>query len=256
MKLVVLGGSAAGPNTGAGCSGYLIVVGDTAIAIDLGPGTLPELRRHVDYRELSAIVVSHYHLDHVLDIGSFRYLGKYNPIPMKRRVPLHIPPGTAGKFASWAGVFGDPHEPAFLEAVFEIVKYDPAEMLRIGSISIEFARTAHPILAQAMRVTGPGGSAFGYTADTGPSADLSGFFAGVNLLAAEATESVDTNQAAEARGHLTPAEAGVMARNAGAQALVLAHRWEELGLDTAAIEARNEFLGPVMVARPGLTVFI
>jgi ribonuclease BN (tRNA processing enzyme) len=230
VKLVVLGGSAAGPNTGAGCSGYLIVVGDTALAIDLGPGTLPELRRHIDYRQLSAIVVSHCHLDHVLDIGAFRYLGKYNPIPMKRKVLLHIPPGTAGKFASWAGVFGDPHEPAFLDAVFDIVEYDPAEMLRIGPISIEFARTAHPILAHAMRVTGPDGSAFGYT--------------------------VDTDQVAEARGHLTPAEAGTMARNAGAQALVLAHRWEELGLDTAAIETRKEFLGPVMVARPGLTVFL
>jgi ribonuclease BN (tRNA processing enzyme) len=149
VKVVVLGGSAAGPNTGAGCSGYLIVEGETSVAIDLGPGTLPELRRHVDFRSLSAIVITHYHLDHILDIGALRYLGKYNPDPLERQIPLHVPPGTAARFASWAQVFGDPNEPEFLEAVFAIGEYDPSESLRIGEVSIEMKRTVHPVLAHA-----------------------------------------------------------------------------------------------------------
>jgi ribonuclease BN (tRNA processing enzyme) len=256
VKVVVLGGSAAGPNTGAGCSGYLIVEEETSVAIDLGPGTLPELRRHVDFKSLSAIVISHYHLDHILDIGALRYLGKYNPKPVERQIPLHVPPGTAARFASWAQVFGDPNEPAFLEDVFSIREYDPSESLRIGEVSIEMKRTVHPVLAHAMRVTGADGSAFGYTADTGPSVDLVDLLAGVRLLAAEATESANTDQPEDSRGHLTAMEAGQLAANAGARALILAHRGEELGLDLAAFEARQAFDGPVMIAHPGLTVFI
>jgi ribonuclease BN (tRNA processing enzyme) len=51
-------------------------------------------------------------------------------------------------------------------------------------------------------------------------------------------------------------EAGQLAANASARALILTHRWEELGLDSAAIEARQAFEGPVLIAHPGLTVFI
>ena len=65
MKLTVLGGSAAGGNTGIGCSGLLVQEADTSLVIDLGPGTLLELRKHVDYRVISAIIISHYHLDHI-----------------------------------------------------------------------------------------------------------------------------------------------------------------------------------------------
>ena len=70
MELTILGGSAAGPNPGQGCSGYLVESGTTHVVIDLGSGTFPELRRHVDYRLLDGVVLSHGHLDHFLDILS------------------------------------------------------------------------------------------------------------------------------------------------------------------------------------------
>jgi ribonuclease BN (tRNA processing enzyme) len=44
MELTILGGSAAGPNPGQGCSGYLVESGTTRVVVDLGPGTFPELR--------------------------------------------------------------------------------------------------------------------------------------------------------------------------------------------------------------------
>ena len=86
MRVTVLGGSAAGPSAGAGCSGYLIQDGDSAIVIDLGPGTLIELKKHVDPRRLDGIVLSHVHLDHTLDIGALRYSLKYSPSPAQAPV--------------------------------------------------------------------------------------------------------------------------------------------------------------------------
>jgi ribonuclease BN (tRNA processing enzyme) len=256
VKVVVLGGSAAGPNAGAGCSGYLIVDGDTALVIDLGPGTLQELRRHIDFRDLSAILLSHYHLDHILDIGALRYLGKYNPEPMREKLDLLVPPGTATKFATWGGVFGDASEPEFLEATFTISEYDPGGSTRVGPFTVTMARTVHPVPAYAMRVTDSQGVALGYTADTGPSADLAALFDGVALLIAEATEPADSTDAPKKRGHLTASEAARLASRANAGGLILTHRWQELGLEAAALEAKSAFSGPVLIARPGLTVYI
>ena len=84
MELTILGGSAAGPNPGQGCSGYLVESGTTRVVVDLGPGTFPELRRHVDYRLLDGVVLSHGHLDHFLDILTVRYALAYNPVAAGR----------------------------------------------------------------------------------------------------------------------------------------------------------------------------
>ena len=40
MELTILGGSAAGPNPGQGCSGYLVESGTTHVVIDLGSGNV------------------------------------------------------------------------------------------------------------------------------------------------------------------------------------------------------------------------
>lgn len=254
MKIVVLGGSAAGPNTGAGCAGFLVTEGETTIAIDLGPGTLPELRKHTDYRRLSGIVISHCHLDHILDLGALRYLALYNPVPMQRTIPLYVPPESSSFFAQWGAAMSD--NGAFFEPVLSLDEYDPASSLTIGELSIQFARTVHPVPAWAMRVSGKRSGEFGYTADTGPTCDLSGFLQGVSLLVSEATEPADTMSPWEPRGHMTAAEAAHLAELAHVKALVLGHRWEELGLERAAQEAGAVFHGPIMVARPGLTVFV
>ena len=75
MIVTVLGGSAAGPNTGAGSAGFLIQHGGTSVVLDLGPDTLRELRQHSDLRELTAVVISHYHADHFYGLQAFKALG-------------------------------------------------------------------------------------------------------------------------------------------------------------------------------------
>ena len=48
MQVTVLGGAAAGGNTGMGCSGYLFESEGAQVVVDLGPGTMLELRQHCD----------------------------------------------------------------------------------------------------------------------------------------------------------------------------------------------------------------
>lgn len=93
MQLTVLGGSAASPNAGMGCAGLLVQTETTRFVLDLGPGTLQELRRHADFRTLDAVIISHLHLDHVLDLLTLRHALVYNPIPAPNPIPVWLPPG-------------------------------------------------------------------------------------------------------------------------------------------------------------------
>ena len=256
MKLTVLGGSAAGPNTGQGCSGYYVESATSRIVLDLGPGTLPELRRHTDFRTLDGIVISHLHLDHTLDIGALRFALAYNPIKAPARVPLWLPPGGLEFLERFASAFAEPGMAAeFFAAVFAPAEYDPDHPLHVGDTVVRFARTVHPIPCWAMRVANAdGGRDLGYTADTGPAADLAPLFHDVGVLIAEATNLEPLPHDPADRIHLTAAEAGDLATRAGASTLVLTHLWEERGVATMRSAATTTFPGDLRVAQPGLRV--
>jgi ribonuclease BN (tRNA processing enzyme) len=255
VKLTVLGGSPAGPNTGAGCSGYLVDSGNTRVVLDLGPGTLPELRRHTDFRTLDGIVVSHMHLDHMLDLAALRFALAYNPIKPPARVPLWLPPRGCAHLAQIARAFADEGADAeFFTSVFRLGEYDPAQGIAVGDIAVSFSPTIHFIPCWAMRLDLPGDTVLGYTADTGPAAPLSSFFAGVDVLISEATLAEPGDDPIDRRGHLTAAEAASLAERVGARTLVLSHLWEELGLERARSAAAAVFSGDLVVARPGTVV--
>ena len=248
MKVTVLGGYAGLTSTGAGASGYLFQHRETSIVVDLGPGTLAELRRHVDIRSLSALLVSHGHLDHVSDIAGLHHVLRYSPTPLARPLPLLVPPGATRQFDLWRDAL-----PGWDDEVLQITEYDPAADMTVGGMTVRFAPTVHPLQGWAMRVSAPAAGSVGYTADTGPAADLDGLFAGVDVLIAEAT-LIEEDGPAESRGHLTAAEAGGLAMRASCSTLVLTHRWEEWDGLTLVSEAGRAFKGTIELAAPGLTV--
>ncbi len=83
-----------------------------------GSGTFPELRRHADYRLLDGVVLSHGHLDHLLDILTLRYALAYNPIEADRQLPLWLPPGGLGLLDRLAqAITDDPDGGEFLVGI-------------------------------------------------------------------------------------------------------------------------------------------
>ncbi|MDQ3044937.1 MAG: MBL fold metallo-hydrolase [Chloroflexota bacterium] len=255
MKVTVLGGSAANPNTGQGCSGYLVTDGETNLVLDLGPGTLLELRRHTDFRTLSAVVISHLHVDHVLDIAALRFGLAYNPIKPPGKVPLWLPPGGLAFLDRFARAFAEDTEAGeFFPSVFECHEFDPTQILTIKRLSLRFAPTVHYIACWAIRVERPDQPGLFYTADTGPTANLAPLAAGARIVIAEASSLVPSHEPVESRGHLTAREAGEVAARAGAETLILAHYWEELGVAELRREAGAVFSGELVLARPGLTI--
>ena len=151
--LTVLGGSAASVGTGQGCAGYLVEHGDTRIVLDLGPGTLQELRKHTDFRAIDAVVISHLHVDHMLDVVSLRFSLSYNPVKPERRVGLWMPPGGIELLNRLAAAFdfeGDPETLLHQRIRGGGVRSGPT--LTIGDVDLTFAPTVHWVPCWAIRV--------------------------------------------------------------------------------------------------------
>lgn len=256
MRLTILGGSSASPNPGMACSGYLVETESTRVVLDFGAGILSELRRHTDFRRLDGIVISHMHLDHMLDLLILRHALAYNPVPAPAPIPIWLPPDGRDLLAQATIPFDRSDNPGVFDRTVLVRDYDPTAPLVIGELSIRFAPTVHYVPGYAMRVTDRDQRAIGYTGDTGPTALLTNFFKDVDLLVAMAMLLEPGSRPIESRGSLTAAEAGVLAREAGAPVLLLTHMWEELEFANYASQAAEVFPGRIELARPGLAITI
>lgn len=256
--LTVIGGSAASVGTGQGCACYLVETDTTKIVLDAGPGTLQELRKHTDFREIDAVVISHLHVDHMLDVIAMRFSLSYNPVKPSRKIALWLPPGGRDVFNKLAAIFDfEGNVESFFGKVFDLAEYDPTGSVEIGDTVLTFAPTVHWVPCWSIRVhpTDDSGDLL-YTADTGPSSDLEAHMAGATVVISEATtpESQAGDSPFEARGHLTPSEAASWAKRAGAATLVLSHMFEENDPEASVAIARQVFGDNIVRGVPGQTV--
>ena len=259
MKVTVLGKSPSWQDAGGTCSGYLVEDGDSTLLLDCGNGVFGKLREHRDYTEVDAVVLSHLHADHFLDLVPYAYALIYAPRQQPVPVPpwpgtdsparprLIAPPGTAEAFRRIVGTWGNED---LIESAFALEEYALESRPHVGSIGIRFATVPHftETFAVALASTESGGSLV-YGADSRPSDELVEFARGAELLIVEAT--LPRPERTGIRGHMTPAEAGDHARRAGARRVVLTHISDELDPVWARTQASEAFGGPVEVAVQG-----
>lgn len=256
IELTCLGGAAAWPNPGQGCSSFLVRSGQTTILLDAGPNTLLELRKHVDFHAVDAIVISHCHSDHILDLIPYRYGLVYGPAQPAKRIPVWLPPGGMTVLHNIARALSGQGEntEGFWDGVFILNEYDPDIRLEVSSVGLRFTRTAHPAVCYAMRIESVGGKTLTYTADTGTIESVLDLARGSDILISEATMPEDHEHPGTESGHLKPSEAGILASEASVGALVLSHLWSERP-DTEVLEAAGRsFSGKTVIAKPGLVV--
>jgi len=245
VRITVLGKSPSWADAGGACSGYLVEEGETSLLVDCGNGVFGKLRERRRYAEIDAVVISHLHADHFLDLVPFSYALTHGPGAAGARPALHVPPGARAGLRRVVGTWG-PEE--LVESAFALREYDPAETLEIGPLRVRFTPVPHFMPTHAVEVTEPTGARFTFGADTGPSEDLVAFARDTDLVMLEATIAEPD---AEPRGHLTPAEAGEHAARAGARRLVLTHLTDEADPGWALDEARRTYHGPVELAAEG-----
>ena len=240
MELTVLGssGSFNGPN-GEACSGYLLRSGDTAIWMDCGNGTFGHLQQHVAAEDLTAVVLTHGHPDHCADIYGLHVLLRYGL--ELGNLPVYAPEGLDKQLGALVSDWGD---------TFDWRTIGDGDSDRIGDIDLHFSRTDHPPPTYAVEATA-GDKRLVYTSDTGPGWAVDAFGPGADLVLSEATYLSDGSK--PDYPHLTAAEAGNAAREAGAHRLVLTHLWPGVDRRTAVAEGSEAFGEAVILAAPHLT---
>jgi len=252
MRLTVLGRSPARPNPGEACAGYLVEGGGARILVDVGPGIVAQLLLRHHPAELDAVVVSHMHADHMLDLVTLRYVYPWRRLAADERLRVVLPPGSADQLLDLArGVGGTRH----FEDAFQLSEHDGATPFRFASLTVTPRETQHYIPCWGFRAEGDG-RRLAYTADTAPCAGLTDLADAADLLLSEATlRTLDEDaQPPEPRGHLTPAEAGTAARDGEALRLVLTHLpVDGEGVEWARSDATASFGSEVDIAEPGQT---
>ena len=249
MRLTILGASAATQNPGGACSSYLVQEGQAAVVMDMGSGAFANLQRHIAPDDVTAVVLSHLHADHVLDLMPYRYWLEFQGAARRRRPRLLVPPGGERTLRAISSL-QDP-SPTFFSDVFEVAEYDPTQAVMIDGLTLRFHPVRHAPHTYGMRVAAAG-CVLAYSADSGPFPGLVEVAQDADLFLCENANHDDSDFPL----HLKPREAGDYARQAGARRLVLTHRWHLYGFDEAQRSASDVFGGPVTVAREGDTYTI
>lgn len=214
--------------------------------MDFGTGAFANVRRFTDYDAIDAVVISHMHADHFLDLLPLRYALKYGEKRRGSRMPLWVPPGGASVLRTMAGALASEGDEDFWDEALDVREFDPDRALPIGHGELHFAPTTHYIPSFAIRYQ-RNGTSITYSADTAPDASVVRIASGTDLFLCEAT-LLAHSQETGVRGHSSASEAGAMAREAGVKHLVLTHYGEHARDVDLRGGAAGSFDGKILVA--------
>lgn len=241
MNLTIVGYWGAYPERSEATSSYLLEEEGFYLLIDCGSGCLSQLQNYISLNRLNAVILSHYHHDHVADVGPLQYALLVHSYLGAENIPLSI------------------YAPAHDEARFQSLTYRHVTVARpieagkevaIGPWKVSFCQTTHPVYCLAMKFQSRS-KTFVYTADTSWSPELVSFARGADLLLCEA--SLYDEEQARQSGHMSPSMAGRLARKAEVAQLVLTHFPHFGDHQELLYKAQEAFGGKVMLAQAGLT---
>ena len=247
MKLTVLGCSGSVPGPDSPASGYLIEAEGYRLLLDLGHGAFGALQRYIAPADVDAIVISHLHADHCIDLTAFvvalRYGGDgFAQRDGPRRIPLVGVPGTRDRLEA-------AYDPLARKlGLHELFSFATPSAAELGPFAMSYTTVNHPTPTNAVRIE-HGGRSLVYSADTGESPALIELAEGADVLLCEA--SVGPDEVLVPNLHLTGRMAGEHAQKAAVDRLVVTHVPPWNSPQVAAEEAARTFEGVVDLAFAG-----
>lgn len=233
MKLTVLGSGTSVPHPKRSSSGYWIATQGGTLLLDCSPSAIHRMaQENLDWANLDAIWISHFHLDHCGGIAPFLFGTKYASDTQDRVKPLRVF-GPKGLRQLLEG-FDKANDYGLFEQPFplEIIEVEPLEMFYIllGLEAVALS-TPHTGESHAIHLRNSNGKTLVYTADTGPTDVLAAFARKVDLLVLECS-FVKNKPVGK---HLELAEAIYLIRKAEPEKAILTHlypEWDEVDFDT------------------------
>lgn len=205
----------------------------------------------LDWPNLDAIWISHFHMDHVGGLGPLLAGTKHAPEMKNRRKPLSIvgPAGTRGLIER----FSDVNRYRLLEQPFpvEVAEVDALEKFEIvNGVEAVAAKTPHTAESHAIHIRDDE-KVLVYTADTAFDETLATLARGSDLFVLECTFVKDK----PAKKHLELVEAMSLVRKAKPKRAMLTHLYPEWDVVDLASEVAKYSPGcEVIRAEDGLVV--
>lgn len=210
--------------------------------IDCGTGAVGALQRADALLDVDAVLLSHLHADHCLDLVAWYYTRYYHPDGPRPTVPVYGPQGSAERIAK---AFDD--VPMGLSSTYDW-RLAKAGHMEIGPFDIELAAMRHPIESLGMRIIADG-KTFAYSSDTAECEALPAIARDADFLLSEASWQHDCPHPDGV--HMSGIEAAQMANRAGAGRLLLTHVVPWCSRDAILAEALTVRPEGTEMARPG-----
>ncbi|MFB1050044.1 MBL fold metallo-hydrolase [Paraliobacillus sp. JSM ZJ581] len=238
MKLTVVGFWGAYPEMNSATSCYLLEKDGYKILLDCGSGALAQLPKYTEVIDLQAVLVSHYHQDHIADIGMLQYyfLVQNAIHHTKKILPIYGHREDEQAFAKLS------HQATQGRA------YVPDEPMEIGPFTITFLKTKHPVPCYGMRIT-DGESTLVYTADSSFQNAFIPFAKDADLLITDCSFYEEQNGSES--GHMTSVESAIIAENANVSHLLLSHHPHFGDRKQLKKEAEKVYRGKIDLAESG-----
>jgi len=242
MRLDIVGaGPAYTDRAGATGAAYLFRLDSTAVLLDLGQGSFPRLAGLLDPGDLDAVLISHLHPDHFIDLVSLRHFLRWGP-KAPRRVRVLGPEGLAQRLDALHD------EPGFTQATLDVETLSPAR-IDIGSLTVEVAPVTHHAPSFGFRVAHGTRPGLVYSGDCGRAADLEALIRPGDVLLAEVSFGPGPVPADAA--HLDGPAVGELAARSGVARVLLTHLLMEFDPDRTIAAVQRAFPGPVAFVQPG-----
>lgn len=253
MDVTIVGcaGSFPGPESAASC--YLLRASHEdrrwAVLLDLGSGALGPLQRHLDPLTLDAVLLSHLHPDHCLDLTGLHVMRTHHPqLQPPPRLDVYAPAGAAERIGRAHGV----DEAKDVEDTFAFRLLRDRQVIHVGPFAITVVAVNHPVPAFGFRVE-CGGAVLAYTGDTDECSALASLMRDADLVLADSAfvEGRDPTPGVHLSGRRA---ARAAMEGGGVRRLMLTHipAWNDP--EVCRAEAAEVWSGSVELAEPGLTI--
>jgi ribonuclease BN (tRNA processing enzyme) len=241
LAVTVLGCSGSYAEPGGACTGYLVQSYEAKVWLDAGPGTLANLQTSCRLSELDAVVITHAHPDHWLELpvvaNALHWYEKRDPLPVYSNAH------TESEARSLIG--------ALFDKVFDWRIVEESSEITIGDQRWRFAPTDHYIPTFATRVdAGPHTLAF--SSDTGPRFSFDALYGPDEVIDLALVESTFLDRSDHLGAlHLSAYEAGELAERAKVVQLILTHLAPFEDRQAHLEAAASKFSGQIVLAEVG-----
>lgn len=245
MELTILGGCGGWPGAGQACSGYLVETTGFRLLIDPGHGVLPRLLDRIPASAVDAVLVSHSHPDHCIDLNALLRARTFGPTRCEP-LPVYAPDRALDRVLAV-----DPIRTVAKAA--EVHTLADGSDTEIGPLSVTAALLPHHVRNLGYRISWQD-VVLAYTGDSGPCPERAVLAKDADLLLAEASYCTEV-PSADAGYLSTVTQAAELGAESAVELTMLTHLLPGQSPDVARREAASVDTGrEVGLAELGTTI--